>query len=507
VYALGFLADPQRVLKSSASKIGTLNAQRRGSDGGVRLHAALSAKRHKGFGTNGGLRRMPEREVFTAEDAVLEVERLQRPPSTMLWSPIKDFNFTLIIPSTVYPPREDTNLLAKRIIALGPGRGRKFLEIGCGSGALCVLASYMGWIVSGCDINPFAVAATGGNLSASGFRGEIKEGGIGPDRFPFEEKFDLIIWNLPYVDPGEISEVLGPMEEAALIDSDDQGLGNRMIRSIVSNQLLSPQGRILILGRESSIDDTNYLAHRTWDEIEFDDGEKIVLTCLWRPYEGAENHFVESTGSTNEDLFAKSGVGTHISSSWQTSGRGRHKRKWTSIEGCYAGSWIVAEGRDINPGHLQLSGGLAVLNSLRNERLVLKWPNDIMIDGRKACGVLVEGRTTDEGTRAVLGIGINLKSGNHDVDVEIASLDELITIEHAEIDRRLNCELASLLEYRDDIPPVRHSEVKLQIIEKMKSMGRPQFQGEVYETFSLNERGELLLGGKTIDDGEEVQWI
>jgi hypothetical protein len=41
----------------------------------------------------------------------------------------------------------------------------------------------------------------------------------------------------------------------------------------------------------------------------------------------------------------------------------------------------------------------------------------------------------------------------------------------------------------------------------MKSMGRPQFQDEVYETFSLNERGELLLGGKTIDDGEEVQWI
>ena len=450
---------------------------------------------------------MAEREVFTAEDAVLEVERLQRPPSTMLWSPVKDFNFTLIVPSTVYPPREDTNLLAKRIIALGPGRGRKFLEIGCGSGALCVLASYMGWIVSGCDINPFAVAATGGNLSTSGFEGKIKEGGIGPDRFPFDEKFDLIIWNLPYVNPEEIDEVLGPMEEAALIDSDDQGLGNRMLRSIVSNQLLSPQGRILVLGRESSINDTHYLAHRTWDEIEFDDGEKIVLTCLWRPYEGAENHFVESTGSTNEDLLAKSGVGTHLSSAWQTSGRGRRKRNWSSIEGCYAGSWIVAEGREINPGHLQLSGGLAVLNSLSNEKLVLKWPNDILIDGRKVCGILVEGRTTDEGTRAVLGIGINLKSGNHDVDVAIASLDELILIEHAEIDRRLNCELASLIEYRDDIPPVRHSEVKLQIIEKMKSMGRPQFQGEVYETFSLNDRGELLLGGQTIDDGEEVHWV
>ncbi len=49
---------------------------------------------------------------------------------------------------------------------------------------------------------------------------------------------------------------------------------------------------------------------------------------------------------------------------------------------------------------------------------------------------------------------------------------------------------------------VRGGGIFLQIIEKMKSMGRPQFQGEVYDTFSLNERGELLLGSKTIDDGE-----
>ena len=56
--------------------------------------------------------------------------------------------------------------------------------------------------------------------------GIIKEGGIGPDGFPFEEKFDLIIWNLPYIPADEVDELLGPMEEAGLIDTDTQWITN-----------------------------------------------------------------------------------------------------------------------------------------------------------------------------------------------------------------------------------------------------------------------------------------
>lgn len=449
---------------------------------------------------------MQQREVFTAEDAALEVERLQRPPSASIWSPLEGFSYKLIIPTTVYPPREDTDILAKRIIALGPGRGRKFLEIGSGSGALCVLASSMGWKVSGCDINPFAVAATKGNLSENGFDGNIKEGGIGPERFPFEETFDLIIWNLPYIIPDEIDQVLGPMEEAALVDTDDRGLGNRLLRSITSNQLLAPKGRILILGRENSITDTHYLAHRVWDNIEFENGEKLELSCYWRPFEGAKNIFVERTGSTNEDLLNKTGVGTHISTNWQTAGRGRKKRKWSSIEGAYAGSWIVGEGTGINPGHLQLSGGLAVLNSLNRNELILKWPNDIMIEKRKVCGILAEGRTMENGTLVVLGFGLNIKTGNHDIDVEVATLDEIMEIEYEDFDIRLNCELASLIESLDDIPPIRYLEIRNQVLAQIKRMGSPKYNGEIYTDFDLNENGELILGPHIVDDGEDVIW-
>jgi biotin-[acetyl-CoA-carboxylase] ligase BirA-like protein len=343
-------------------------------------------------------------------------------------------------------------------------------------------------------------------LENNGFTGEIREGGVGPEPFPFEKSYDLIIWNLPYIVPQEIEQVLGPMEEAALIDTDDQGLGNRFLCSITSNHLLAPKGRVLALGRENSVVDTKYLAHRVWDEIEFEDGERLELTCYWRPFEGATSTFLESTGSTNEDLFAKTGIGTHISTSWQTAGRGRRGRTWTSIEGSYAGSWIVAEGSEINPGHLQLSGGLAVLKSLNKSELRLKWPNDILIGKRKVCGVLAEGRTFEDGTRVVLGFGINLKSGEHNVDVEIATLEEIINIEHNEFDGRLNCELASLLESLDDIPPIRYSEIRSEVLKEMRRMGKPMFKGEIYDDFNLNNSGELILGTNIVDDGEEISW-
>ena len=163
-----------------------------------------------------------ERGIFTPEDAHSEVDRQKRPPRTLEWMPNSKQCIELTIPPTVYPPREDTDLMANRLTQLGAGKGRKFLEIGCGSGALSILASSLGWNVHACDINPFAVAATRGNMAKNLQTGTIKEGGIGPDDFPFEDKFDLIIWNLPYIPAEEVKELLGPMEEAGLIDTDEQ---------------------------------------------------------------------------------------------------------------------------------------------------------------------------------------------------------------------------------------------------------------------------------------------
>ena len=449
-----------------------------------------------------------QRDIFTPEDTKSEVDRQNRPPRTIEWKPNSTQCIELIIPPTVYPPREDTNLMANRLIQLGPGKGRKFLEIGCGSGALSILASSLGWKVHACDINPFAVATTRGNMAKNFQSGIIKEGGIGPDGFPFEDKFDLIIWNLPYVPVEEVSELLGPMEEAGLIDTDTQGLQCRFISSIVKNNLLATNGKMLLLGRSGSIGASENYAVRDWDTLEFDDGESLTVFCLWKPWESAKNMFVQSTGSTNDDLFHKSGVGTHISTPMQTSGRGRRDRKWDSIEGCYAGSWIVAEDTDVNPGLLQLSGGLAVIKSIQSDLLKLKWPNDILIDERKLCGVLVEGKSSQDSSKVVLGIGINLYASNKVIDGrEISTLDEIVKLEFKLLDRRLNSELASLIEERDDIPPVNFDSIRAEILRQMRLLGRPKYREVVYENFELNERGELVLGPNIIDDGEDVSWV
>ena len=70
---------------------------------------------------------------------------LNRESKSIVWGVHQQHQF--IIPPTVYPPREDTTLLANEITKLGPGKGRKALEIGSGSGALSLVMSQLGWKV------------------------------------------------------------------------------------------------------------------------------------------------------------------------------------------------------------------------------------------------------------------------------------------------------------------------------------------------------------------------
>ena len=102
---------------------------------------------------------------------------------------------------------------------------------------------------------------------------------------------------------------------------------------------------------------------------------------------------------------------------------------------------------------------------------------------------------------------MNLKTAIHDAEFEVAFLDEICDMEFEEFDRKLHCELASLLEFGEDLPPVRHEEIRNQVLTQMKALGLPKYNGTVFKDFDLNERGELLLGGEVIDDGEYITWV
>jgi BirA family biotin operon repressor/biotin-[acetyl-CoA-carboxylase] ligase len=94
--------------------------------------------------------------------------------------------------------------------------------------------------------------------------------------------------------------------------------------------------------------------------------------------------------------------GTLVTAAEQTAGRGRQGRSWvTPPGGALLGSLVL---RAIDP-LLSLRGGLAVAD-VAGPGARVKWPNDVLADGRKLAGVLVESRP-QEGW-AVLGIGINL---------------------------------------------------------------------------------------------------
>jgi BirA family transcriptional regulator, biotin operon repressor / biotin---[acetyl-CoA-carboxylase] ligase len=106
--------------------------------------------------------------------------------------------------------------------------------------------------------------------------------------------------------------------------------------------------------------------------------------------------------------------GTVVIAGEQTSGRGRLKRSWLAPKGNIALSVILYPGLAQLPEMIMLAS-LAVVRSIENVTGVrpdIKWPNDILIEGRKVCGILIESDARPaEGGRAMyvnIGIGINL---------------------------------------------------------------------------------------------------
>lgn len=136
---------------------------------------------------------------------------------------------------------------------------------------------------------------------------------------------------------------------------------------------------------------------------------------LWRRAE-----VLSEVGSTNAELAARARAGEPaglvLATDHQTSGRGRLGRTWTAPAGSsIALSVLLRPSRD--PARwtwLPLLAGLAVADTLRavaDVPAALKWPNDVLVDGAKICGILaerVDGVDAGTGPACVLGIGINV---------------------------------------------------------------------------------------------------
>lgn len=100
----------------------------------------------------------------------------------------------------------------------------------------------------------------------------------------------------------------------------------------------------------------------------------------------------------------------------QTAGRGRGANRWWSAGGALTFSLVVDLSNAVPRERWPLAAlttGLAVCDALAplaaNEKLAVKWPNDVYAAGRKLCGILVETPATPAG-RLVIGIGVNVNN-------------------------------------------------------------------------------------------------
>ena len=128
--------------------------------------------------------------------------------------------------------------------------------------------------------------------------------------------------------------------------------------------------------------------------------------------------FFSTIGSTNDEALAWVATGAHdlsiVVADEQTAGRGRAGRKWFTPRGSALAVSLILRPTPVErtlPARITGLAALALIQCCRELRLqaLIKWPNDILVQGRKVAGILVESAWAGNQLDAsVLGIGVNV---------------------------------------------------------------------------------------------------
>lgn len=130
--------------------------------------------------------------------------------------------------------------------------------------------------------------------------------------------------------------------------------------------------------------------------------------------------------------------GTIVLSEIQKQGRGRFDRTWESPEGgLYLSIILRPTCKSSKATLLPLLAALSVCKTIKSVcdlPVAIKWPNDVLIDGKKVCGILLESESSKDGLGyVVLGMGINLN-----IDIDVFSKDFVATSISHEIGIKLD---------------------------------------------------------------------
>jgi BirA family transcriptional regulator, biotin operon repressor / biotin---[acetyl-CoA-carboxylase] ligase len=178
-----------------------------------------------------------------------------------------------------------------------------------------------------------------------------------------------------------------------------------------------------------------------------------------QPRLGLPRVHLRRTGSTNDRAreLAVAGAphGTLVTADEQTAGRGRQGRSWTAPAGSALLASLVLHDP---PALLPLAAAVAVAQAVEpavGRAAAIKWPNDVLVDGRKVAGILAEGRPQE--SWAVLGIGVNVAVETADLPPELRAtagtlglarpaIEDLLIALLAMLERWLAAEPAATLE-------------------------------------------------------------
>lgn len=140
--------------------------------------------------------------------------------------------------------------------------------------------------------------------------------------------------------------------------------------------------------------------------------ERLPTHWLGRPH-----LHLEQTGSTNDEAaaWARRGAshGAIVTADAQHAGRGRRGRRWSSPPGANVYASLVLRPPPVATGFgaLALVVALGIRQGLGDvPRLTIKWPNDLLLHGRKVAGILCECRWMGAQPEVVVGFGINVLS-------------------------------------------------------------------------------------------------
>jgi len=151
----------------------------------------------------------------------------------------------------------------------------------------------------------------------------------------------------------------------------------------------------------------------------------------------------DRTSSTN-DIAAeyaknKNNDGLVVFAEEQTAGRGRAGSKWQSEQGDSILCSIILTDCKLNPELLSLTCAVAVadgLGKIGGTEAKIKWPNDIILNGKKVAGILLESKLNNDGGAYILGIGINCHQKQEGFPPELQPIATSIDIEsHSIADR------------------------------------------------------------------------